>query len=150
MSSGKIFVLAAAHVVTADNRLKYFFFCKYIFLGTGSGAIVDLSSLFGEMTSGKTFVLTAAHVVADAVRVEVQRNSDFFPTDKFPAKVRAVCHESDLALMEMGEPGFEPAGGRGLSLAEEDYLPELREPIQGRGLMVFQIDFKVFFKVKND
>lgn len=60
---------------------------------TGSGVVIAGGA-----------ILTGAHVVADATFLQVQKPSH---PDKAIARVRAVCHDSDLALLEVVEPvGF--------------------------------------------
>ncbi|MDY0000364.1 MAG: trypsin-like peptidase domain-containing protein [Polyangia bacterium] len=60
--------------------------------GSGSGVVI-----------GKGEILTGAHVVADATFIQVQKLSD---PDKAVARVKAVCHDCDLALLEVADPGF--------------------------------------------
>ena len=50
---------------------------------------------------GKGLLLTGAHVVANATFLQVQKPSQ---PDKAIARVRAVSHDSDLALLEVVEP----------------------------------------------
>ena len=59
--------------------------------GTGSGVVI-----------GPGRILTGAHVVARATFVQVQRVED--PT-KEPARLAAVCHDADLAMLEV-DPSF--------------------------------------------
>jgi S1-C subfamily serine protease len=59
---------------------------------TGSGVII-----------GPRRILTGAHVVANATFVEVQRVED--PT-KVAARLVAVCHDADLALLEVDDASF--------------------------------------------
>jgi S1-C subfamily serine protease len=67
---------------------------------TGSGVVI---------ADGR--VLTGAHVIADATFIQVQKSSD---PNKAVARVEAVCHDSDLALLRVADPAFladvEPAG----------------------------------------
>lgn len=69
---------------------------------TGSGAVI--STRFGKGCSGQRAVLTAAHVVADSRYLQVQRTNDRFGGEKFRARIAAVCHETDLALLLLEEP----------------------------------------------
>jgi len=62
---------------------------------SGSGAIIGVSKEKGVR------ILTAAHVVADCTYVTIQRNSDFFDSEKVPAKVVSMFHDTDLALLEI-------------------------------------------------
>lgn len=57
---------------------------------TGSGVVI----------AGRA-ILTGAHVVADATFLQIQKPSH---PDKAIARVRAVCHDADLALLEVVEP----------------------------------------------
>ena len=60
---------------------------------TGSGVIV-----------GRQRILTGAHVVANATFLQVQKPSH---PDKAIVRVRAVCHDADLALLEIiGSQGY--------------------------------------------
>jgi S1-C subfamily serine protease len=59
---------------------------------TGSGVII-----------APGHVLTGAHVVADATFLQVQRLDT---PDKGVARVRAICHDADLALLEMDDHAF--------------------------------------------
>lgn len=62
-----------------------------------------------QQSSGTGFVidgnliLTNAHNVADATYITVSKNNDGFPTT---AKVFAVCHDSDLALLKVQNENF--------------------------------------------
>ncbi|HEU4405198.1 MAG TPA: serine protease [Polyangiaceae bacterium] len=67
---------------------------------TGSGVVV---------APGR--VLTGAHVVANATFLQVQKASE---PDKFTARVEAVCHCADLALLAIDEEAF----NRGVISAE--------------------------------
>jgi S1-C subfamily serine protease len=66
---------------------------------TGSGVVVAAGQ-----------VLTGAHVVADATFLQVQKIA---VPDKFVARVVGVCHDADLALLQIDDPtfmeGVEPA-----------------------------------------
>lgn len=81
---------------------------------SGSGAVISWE--------GKAFVLTAAHVVADTRYLQIQRSMDRFNSEKFPARVAAICHEVDLALLSVDDDEalstIEP-----LKLAAADALP---------------------------
>jgi S1-C subfamily serine protease len=59
---------------------------------TGSGVVV-----------GDRHILTGAHVVANGTFLQVQRLSE---PDKVTARVRSVCHDADLALLEVDDPSF--------------------------------------------
>jgi S1-C subfamily serine protease len=66
--------------------------------GTGSGVVI-----------GPGQVLTGAHVVADGTFLQVQKVED---PDKMVARVAAINHDADLALLEVDDPrlmeGVEP------------------------------------------
>src|SRR5215831_20870451 len=57
---------------------------------TGSGVVI-----------GPGEILTGAHVVANATFLQVQKPS---APDKAVARVKAVAHDCDLALLEVVEP----------------------------------------------
>ncbi|HBX36588.1 MAG TPA: protease [Pseudohongiella sp.] len=59
---------------------------------SGSGAVIEGNR-----------ILTNAHVVANASYVQVQKNSD---PRRYLARVEFVSHSSDLALIQVEEPGF--------------------------------------------
>jgi S1-C subfamily serine protease len=72
---------------------------------------------------GKRLLLTGAHVVANATFLQVQKPSQ---PDKAIARVKAVSHDSDLALLEVVEPAdflddIEPA--------EVGEMPRLRDEV---------------------
>eukprot|EP00656_Telonema_subtile_P049483 TRINITY_DN6163_c0_g1_i2.p1 TRINITY_DN6163_c0_g1~~TRINITY_DN6163_c0_g1_i2.p1 ORF type:complete len:579 (+),score=138.73 TRINITY_DN6163_c0_g1_i2:166-1902(+) len=64
---------------------------------TGSGVVVQ--------TDAGLRILTAAHVVSDQTFLQVQRPGTENP-DKHVAGVYAVCHECDLALLEVQKASF--------------------------------------------
>ncbi|KAF4681400.1 hypothetical protein FOZ60_012143 [Perkinsus olseni] len=116
---------------------------------SGSGCLLSLPESAGPSWRARNFVLTAAHVVADSIYLTVQRNTDYFEPNKFPAVVRAVCHDSDLALVEVtnDKEGFRNGGNhpspdrpaaemKPLELARWDDLPELRDTVQVVGYPV--------------
>lgn len=78
---------------------------------TGSGVIVE---------PGK--ILTGAHVVANATFLQVQKLSD---PNKAIAKVEAICHDCDLALLSIDDPEFMD----GVTPAVIGELPELRDRV---------------------
>ena len=81
---------------------------------TGSGVII-----------GKNRVLTGAHVVANATFLQVQKPSD---PDKAVAKILAISHDSDLALLEVRRP--RTSCSRGLVRAGSSIVP--RKPLRCR------------------
>ena len=87
--------------------------------GTGSGVVVS---------PGK--ILTGAHVVADATFIQVQTSTH---PDKFIARLAAVCHDSDLALLEVEDAVFIEE----TSVAElGDVLPDLQDKVSVVGFPV--------------
>ena len=62
---------------------------------TGSGAIIE--------SNGKKYILTNAHVVANQTFIEVQRYGE---RKRYIAKVHAVSHQADLALLEVEKRAF--------------------------------------------
>ncbi len=62
---------------------------------TGSGAIIE--------SNGKKYILTNAHVVANQAFIEVQR---YGQRKRYIAKVHAVSHQTDLALLEVEKEAF--------------------------------------------
>ncbi len=79
---------------------------------TGSGVIV-----------ARNRILTGAHVVANSTFVQVQKQDD---VAKVPAKVLAISHDCDLALLELDDTTFT----RGIKPAQIGELPRLREAVQ--------------------
>lgn len=79
---------------------------------TGSGVII-----------GPNRVLTGAHVVANATFVQVQKQSD---PAKVTARVLAISHDSDLALLQIDDKAF----ARGIRPAVVGDLPRLRDAVQ--------------------
>lgn len=86
--------------------------------GTGSGVVV---------APGK--ILTGAHVIADATFIQVQTSTH---PDKFIARLAAVCHDSDLALLEVDEPIFHEE----TESAPLGDLPDLRDKVSVVGFPV--------------
>ncbi|MCP4696227.1 MAG: serine protease [Gammaproteobacteria bacterium] len=92
---------------------------------TGSGVVI-----------GPGKILTGAHVVANATFIQVQKVSE---PNKFIAQVAAICHDSDLALLEVKEPHFMD----GIKIEEIGELPSLQDrvsvvgyPIGGREISI--------------
>ncbi|HEB54240.1 MAG TPA: trypsin-like serine protease [bacterium] len=79
---------------------------------TGSGVIV-----------GAQRILTGAHVVANSTFVQVQKQSD---VKKVAARVVAISHDCDLALLEIEDRAFT----RGIKPAVVGDLPKLRDDVQ--------------------
>lgn len=78
---------------------------------TGSGVVV---------APGK--ILTGAHVIADSTFLQVQKLED---PDKYTARVVAVSHDADLALLQVDHPNF-MADVSPLQIGE---LPRLRDRV---------------------
>ena len=72
---------------------------------------------------GKGLLLTGAHVVANATFLQVQKPSH---PDKAIARVRAVSHDSDLALLEVTDP---PDFLADIEPAELGPMPRLRDEV---------------------
>lgn len=85
---------------------------------TGSGVLI-----------GPSEILTGAHVVANATFLQVQRIHD---PEKMVARVKAVCHDCDLALLKVDDPNFM----KGIEPAEVGQLPALRDKVQVIGFPV--------------
>jgi S1-C subfamily serine protease len=79
---------------------------------TGSGVIV-----------GPNRILTGAHVVANSTFVQVQKQDD---PAKVTARVHAISHDCDLALLEVDDKAFT----RNIKPARIGDLPRLREAVQ--------------------
>ena len=77
----------------------------------GSGCIIE----------GKR-ILTNAHVVTNATFIEVLKNGD---TKKYQAHVLSICHDCDLALLEVEDAHFFD----GTKPLEIDGLPKLEEEV---------------------
>ena len=82
---------------------------------TGSGVVISPGH-----------ALTGAHVVADATFLQVQKVSD---PNKWVARVEAICHDSDLALLRVDDPRFM----RGVTPEPLGELPELRDRVSVAG-----------------
>lgn len=78
---------------------------------TGSGVVI---------APGR--VLTGAHVVADATFLQVQKVSD---PNKFVARVEAICHDADLALLAVDDRAFM----KGITPDKLGTLPRLRNRV---------------------
>jgi S1-C subfamily serine protease len=85
---------------------------------TGSGVII-----------GPHRVLTGAHVVANATFLQVQKISD---PDKLVARLAAVCHDCDLALLTVDGVDLT----EGVDPAEIGDLPDLRDKVSVVGFPV--------------
>eukprot|EP00931_Biecheleriopsis_adriatica_P076172 TRINITY_DN49907_c0_g1_i1.p1 TRINITY_DN49907_c0_g1~~TRINITY_DN49907_c0_g1_i1.p1 ORF type:complete len:542 (+),score=73.88 TRINITY_DN49907_c0_g1_i1:54-1628(+) len=104
---------------------------------TGSGALISLPA-DSASTSGSSEVLgvlTAAHVVANTRFLQVQRSSDMFSSEKLQARVAALCHEADLALLFI--EGLEVLHGSvPLKVAGADRLPYIFDRVRVCGYPV--------------
>lgn len=85
---------------------------------TGSGVAI-----------GPREILTGAHVVANATFLQVQRLED---PDKVTARVRAISHDCDLALLEVESDAFT----RGMDIAVIGELPDLRDKVSVVGFPI--------------
>lgn len=79
---------------------------------------------------GKGLLLTGAHVVANATFLQIQKLSQ---PDKAIARVKAVSHDCDLALLEVTEP---PNFLDDIEPAEVGEMPRLRDEVQVVGYPV--------------
>jgi len=107
--------------------------------GTGSGFLI-----------GGKRILTNAHVVSDARDIQVQKDGN---SRLYPARVKAVAHDCDLAILDVDDPGFYD-NTESLSIAET--LPDLNSevtvfgyPLGGIRLSITQgvvsrIDYSVY------
>ncbi len=86
--------------------------------GTGSGVVI-----------GPNQILTGAHVVANATFLQVQKVSE---PDKMVARVAAISHDVDLALLEVVDPNFMD----GIAPEELGDLPSLRDRVSVIGYPV--------------
>lgn len=98
---------------------------------TGSGAVVRARA--GGADS--LMVLTAAHVVSDTRYLQVQRSTDRFSGEKFRARVVAVCHEADLALLHVESPSA-LVGVTPLQVAPASELPQVFDKVRVVGYPV--------------
>ncbi|MCK5178442.1 MAG: serine protease, partial [Candidatus Omnitrophica bacterium] len=85
---------AVVKVFVTFNRMDYYrpWQSKGIRAGGGSGAIIKGNR-----------ILTNAHVVADHTFIQVKKDSD---PKKYTAKVVAIGHDCDLALLQVDDPDF--------------------------------------------
>src|SRR5262249_10547304 len=81
------------------------------------------SSTGSAVVIGPGLLLTGAHVVANATFLQVQKPSQ---PDKAIARVRAVSHDSDLALLEVVEPADFLSD---VQPAELGPMPQLRDQV---------------------
>src|SRR5215204_2802072 len=86
---------------------------------TGSGVVIGA----GE-------ILTGAHVVANATFLQIQKPSH---PDKAVARVKAVSHDSDLALLEVIDP---PGFLTDIVPAQLGEMPRLRDEVSVVGYPV--------------
>jgi S1-C subfamily serine protease len=85
---------------------------------SGSGVII-----------GKDLVLTGAHVVANSTFLQVQKPSN---PDKVVARIEAISHDSDLALLRVEDKAFTT----GIVPARLGELPALRDQVSVVGYPV--------------
>jgi len=74
-------------------------------------------------------ILTNAHVVSGARYITVQREAD---PRKYPAKVKFVAHDCDLAMVEVDDPDF----FRGTTALSLGALPELESVVSVYGFPI--------------
>ena len=82
----------------------------------------------GFVISGRR-ILTNAHVISGARYITVQREAD---PRKYPAKVKFVAHDCDLAMVEVDDPDFFK-GTTALSLGE---IPQLESVVSVYGFPI--------------
>lgn len=85
---------------------------------TGSGVVI-----------GPRKILTSAHVVANATFIQIQRISD---TNKLIARVVGICHDADLALLEVESSTFM----RGITVPKIGELPSRQDRVAVVGFPV--------------
>ncbi|MCB9757897.1 MAG: trypsin-like peptidase domain-containing protein [Candidatus Omnitrophica bacterium] len=81
-------------VFVTSNRMDYFRPWQSYGISTGSGS--------GCIIAGN-LILTNAHVVDSATFIQVRKETD---PRKYTAKVEAIGHDSDLALLSVNDPDF--------------------------------------------
>ncbi len=82
---------------------------------SGSGAVI-----FGER------ILTNAHIVSDVTFLQVRRYGD---TRRYQARIEAVLHQSDLAVLRVDDPGF----FEGIQPLEFGELPQSHQEVSVYG-----------------
>ena len=97
---------------------------------SGTGAIIRSSN------SRTVRILTAAHVVSDSTFLTVQRNTDWFDSDKVAGKVIAEFHDTDLALVEVDDEDGAFASIEPMDIAPANILPTLRSKVNVVGYPV--------------
>lgn len=122
--------LAVVRIMTTRQRPSWTvpWQMRSVEASSGSGAIIQ--------GNGKVRILTAAHVVADSTYLTVQRNTDFFDSEKFPARVLAEFHDTDLALLELDDPDGSFASIQPMSVAPPTAMPALRSKVNVVGYPV--------------
>ncbi len=85
---------------------------------TGSGVVISPRR-----------ILTSAHVVANATFIQIQRISD---TNKIIATVVGICHDADLALLEVENTTFM----KGIKIPKIGVLPSRRDRVAVVGFPV--------------
>lgn len=86
--------------------------------GTGSGVVIEGG-----------YILTAAHVIANWTFIQVQETSQ---PQKRVAQVAFVCHECDLALLEVDDASFL----EGITPAQLGKLPTFRDKVSVVGFPI--------------
>ncbi|MCO4746337.1 MAG: trypsin-like peptidase domain-containing protein [Proteobacteria bacterium] len=87
------------------------------------------SSTGSGMAVGPGRILTGAHVVANATFLQVQKVDD---PKKYTARLAGVCHDSDLALLEVDDPAY----NNGVEPVVFGALPALRDRVSVVGFPV--------------
>ena len=103
---------AIVKVYTVSKRLNYQEpWASSMMQSTGSGAIIE-----------GNIILTNAHVVANQTFLEVQR---FGERKRYTAKVYAVSHQADLALLKVEDESF----FNGVTPLKLGKLPQIEQEI---------------------
>ena len=122
--------LAVVRIMTTRQRPSWTvpWQMRSVEASSGSGAIIP--------GNGKIRILTAAHVVADSTYLTVQRNTDYFDSEKFPARVLAQFHDTDLALLEIDDADGAFSSIKPMSVAAPSVMPALRSKVNVVGYPV--------------
>jgi len=110
---GKSLANAVVKVFVTTNQMDYYrpWQSKGIKASAGSGAVIDGNR-----------ILTNAHVVADHTFIQVKKDAD---PKKYSAKLIAIGHDCDLALLEVDDPAF----FKGVTPLEFGKLPQQRDSV---------------------
>ena len=127
MRSLMVFIVTTMMLLAADSSLLKRSVVK-IFTVSSNPVFKQpwTSSIGNSIGSGCVIkgnhILTNAHVVTNATYIEVLKNGD---TKKFQAHVLSICHDCDLALLEVEDKSF----FEGTVPLEIDGVPKLEEEV---------------------